>query len=253
MRFPKIATHGVATQVIAQGTAIGGTDAVFDYLELGAYKYGQLTQVAAEVVQDSGVNIVDVLGRNIGRAVGRLVDADLMVGTGSGGPLGMMAAGTGAAGTVATGGTSIDPTYEKLVDLAYSVNDEYRSGGNAAWLMRDSTAGGLRKLRDGAGGTVGAVLWEPSLTAGIQNGQPDRLLGFPVYTDGNVAALASASISIGFGDYSAYYVRLVGGLVIERSDEYAFNQDLVTFRGKMRVDGDFIDLTAINRMRRAAS
>src|SRR3546814_4358984 len=63
------------------------------------------------------------------------------------------------------------PTYEKLIDLQYSVNGNYRRRPSTAWLMRDLTAANLRKLRDGAGGTVGAVLWEPSLTQGIQGAE----------------------------------------------------------------------------------
>jgi HK97 family phage major capsid protein len=248
MQFPRVATHGIATQVIAQGTAIGGTDPVFGRLQLDAFKYGQLVQIANEVIQDSGIDIVGFLGQNIGRAIGRVIDADLVVGTGTNEPLGMMAVGTGTSGTVTTGGSLITPSVENLIDLVYSVNDEYRASGNAAFLMRDATAGNLRKLRDGAGGTVGALLWDPSLTNGIQGGQPDRLLGYPVYTDPNVAALASNAKVVAFGDWNAYYVRLVGNLVIERSDEYAFNVDEATFRGKWRVDGDTIDATATNRL-----
>lgn len=250
MQFPKVATHGIATQVIAQGTAIGGTDPVFGRMQLDAYKYGQLVQVANEMITDEVVNILDFVARNMARAVGRVIDADLIVGTGSSEPLGIMAVSSGS-GTIATGGSLISPTYENLVDLVYSVNDEYRASGSAAFLMRDATAGILRKLRDGAGGTVGAVLWEPSLTSGIQGGQPDRLLGFPVYTDPNVASCASNAKIVEFGDFSAYYIRQIGNFVMERSDHYAFNTDLVTFRGKWRIDGDCIDSTALNLLKQS--
>ena len=252
MKFPRVNAHGIATQVIAQGTAIGGTDPTFLSMTLDAYKYGQLVQIANEVIQDSGIDIVSFIGANIGRAIAEVVDADLIAGTGTGEPNGMMAVSwTGSAGTVATGGSLLTPSYENLVDLVYSVNDRYRASGNAAFLMRDATAGNLRKLRDGAGGTTGAVLWEPSFTAGIQNGQPDRLLGYGVYTDPNVASLASNARIVAFGDWNAYYVRQVGGVVIERSDDYAFNTDLVTFRGKTRVDGDAIDVTAVNILKQS--
>lgn len=242
MQFPKLAAHAIATQVVAQGTAIGGTDPTFARMQLDAYKYGQLVQVASEVIEDSAIDIVSFVGRDVGRGIGRLIDADLVVGTGSGEPNGIMTAQVGA-GTISTGGSLINASYELLVDLVYSVNDEYRASGSAGWLLKDATAGYLRKLRDGAGGTVGAVLWEPSLTAGIQGGQPDRLLGYPVYPDPNVAAQGSAAKSIGFGDFSSYYVRQVGSIRLERSDDYAFNTDLVTFRGKWRADGDSIDPT----------
>lgn len=248
--FPRVDAHGIGTQVIAQGTAIGGTDPTFLTMTLGAYKYGQLLQLASETIQDSGVDILGFVAGNIARAVGEVVATDLAVGTGTAEPNGVMTA-IGGAGTIATGGSLIDPTYEKLIDLQYSVNGNYRARSSAAWLMRDLTAANLRKLRDGAGGTVGAVLWQPSLTQGIQGAEPDRLLGHNVWTDPNVASLASNAKAIAFGDFSAYYIRIASGFTLERSDDYAFNTDLVTFRGKTRVDGDLIDSNAINILKRS--
>lgn len=246
INFPRVLAHGIATQVIAQGTAIGGTDPTFSYMHLDAFKYGQLVQVASEVIQDSSVDILGFVGSNIGRAVGRLIDHDLILGSGSGQPQGMMTVGTGSAGTVSTGGSLIAPTYETLVNLVYGIADAYRNNSSTAWLMHDSTAGTLRKLRDGAGGTIGAVLWRPSLTEGIQGGQPGLLLDYPVYSDAYVATAGSNARIIAFGDWNSYYTRLVGDFVIERSDDFAFNVDLATFRGKQRVDGDSIDTTATN-------
>lgn len=246
LSIPRLTTHTLGTQVIAQGTAIGGTDPVFAKTTLGAYKYGALIQVADEVITDTSFDILDLVARDSGRAVGRLVDADLVVGTGTSEPLGVMTA-IGGAGTVTTGGSLITPTYEHLVNLKFSVIDEYRNGGNAAWLMRDSTAGTLMKLRDGAGGTIGAPLWQTSVTGGVARyRQPDMLLGDPAFTDLNVASMASNAKIIAYGDWSAYYIRHVGDIVLERDDSFAFDQDLVTFRAKWRVDGDLLDTAALN-------
>jgi HK97 family phage major capsid protein len=251
--FPRVLAHAIGTQVIAQGTTIGGTDPTFSKMTLNSFKYGQLVQLSSEVVQDSGIDIVGFVGRDVARGIGRVLDADFVVGTGTGEPLGITAAALvgGYAGTIASGGSLITPTYEKLVDLVYSITNLYRTGGSAAWLMNDLTAAQLRKLRDGGAGTIGAVMWEPSLTNGIQGGQPDRLLGYPVYTDPNVASLASNAKVLVFGDFSAYYIRMVGQMVFERSDDFAFGSDLITYRGKIRADGDVIDLTALNIMKQS--
>ena len=144
-----------------------------------------------------------------------------------------------------TGGTLLTPSYDVLVNAVYSIADEYRQGGSAGWLMADSSAGTIRKLRDGAGGTIGAVLWEPSLTNGLVNGTPDRLLGYPVFTDPNVAAAGSNARTLAFGDMSAYYVRQVGNPTIEADTSFGFDKDLTTFRAKWRVDGDLIDVDAV--------
>lgn len=249
MKLPKLSTHAIATQVSGQGTTLAGTDPAFASTTLDAFKYGELVRIANEVVTDSGVDIVSIVTNDVGRAIGRKIDTDIVSGSGSGQPNGMVNI-TGA-GTIATGGSLIDPTYEKLVDLVYSVNDAYRSGGNAAFLMRDATAGVLRKLRDGAGGTVGAVLWNPSLTNGIQGGQPDQLLGFPVYTDPNVASLASNAVIMAFGDWNGYVFRTVGNLMLESDASRYFDTDELGVRGKWRADGDYQDTTAVNIMKRS--
>lgn len=243
--LPKVATHGIATQVVAQGTAIGGTDAVFGSMTLNTYKYGQLEQVSSEMVEDSAFDIVGFVTRNIAYATGRVIDTDLVVGSGTNEPNGMMTATTQTANT---GGSLINPSYASLIDLQHAVVDSYRNN-NAAWLMRDATMAVIRKIRDGAGGTEGSPIWQPSITMGITAGAPDILLGFPVYTDPNVASIASNAAVIAFGDWNAYYVRTAGNFVFERSDDYAFNTDLVTFRGKWRVDGDLIDTNATAKQR----
>jgi HK97 family phage major capsid protein len=250
MKFPRQNAHSIATQVSGQGTTLAGTDPTYLSMTLDAFKYAELIKVSNEVLQDTGFDIVSHVSQQIGRAIGEVVGTDLVVGTGSGQPNGIMTAITGA-GTIATGGSLIDPTYEKLVDLVYSVNGNYRARPSAAFLMRDLTAANIRKLRDGSGGTLGAVLWAPSLTQGIQGAEPGLLLGYPVWTDPNVASLASNAKVVAFGDFSAYWIRTSSNFTFERDDSRYFDTDEVGFRGKVRVDGDCIDTTAINVIKRS--
>lgn len=248
LQFPRLAAHSIAAGSIPQGTSIGGTDPSFARTQLDSYKYGQLVAVSNEMVADSAFDIGAWLARDIGRGMSRLIDQDLVIGVGTANPKGMTVLnGAGTNAPVKTGGSLITPTYEKLVDLVYSVNDAYRNEG-AAWLMKDSTAGTLRKLRDGAGGTIGAVIWEPSLTNGIQNGQPDRLLGYPVYTDAFCASQGSDAVVATFGNFGEYVIRTVGNPVIERDDSVYFATDQVAYRGKWRVDGDHLDVSALNNL-----
>lgn len=250
IKLPKTNAHAIATQVSGQGTTLAGTDPTFLSATLDAFKYAELVIVANEVLTDVVFPIAEFVGRDIGRALGRAIDQDLTIGSGSGAPNGIMTAVAGA-GTIATGGSLITPTAEKLIDLQYSVADAYRAGGNAGWLMRDSTAGTLRKLRDNAlaAGTSGAFLWEPSLTNGLVNGVPDRLFGFPVYTGAYVASLGSNNKIIGFGDFSAYYIRTVGNILLDSDGSRYFDTDQTGFRGKWRIDGELVDTTAFNVMK----
>lgn len=241
MHVAKITTHGLATHVIAQGTAVGGTDPVFDRVQFDAFKYGQLVTLGNEVIQDAGVDIIAILGANMGRAIGRVVGPDLVVGTGTGEPRGVMTAiAGGGAGSVTTGGSLIPPTYENVVDLAWTVNSAYRADPSAAWLMNDATLKVLRKLRDGAGGTLGNPIFQP----GIMPGQRDRILDWDVYTDPSVATLGSNARAIGFGAWESYWVRHVGDIELRRGVGRLFATDQTEVRATWQVDGDLMHVAS---------
>jgi HK97 family phage major capsid protein len=247
MQLPRLQTHGIGTQVSGQGTALAGSDPVMNRVNLNVYKYGQLVRVSNELVNDAAFDIASWLGGDIGYALGRIVDTDLVVGTGTNEPTGMtILAGAGTNAPIKTGGSLIAPTVEKFIDLQYSVADSVRQRGS--WLMHDSTAGSIRKLRDGAGGTIGAFLWEPSLTAGLQSGQPDRFLGNPVYTDTNCASAGSNAILATFGDFSEYVIRTVGNPTIESDNSRYFDTDEVGYRGKWRVGGNHRQVGYLNTL-----
>lgn len=247
MQLPRLQAHGIGTQVSGQGTTLAGTDPTMGRINLNVFKYGQLVRVSNELVSDAAFDIASWLGGDIGYALGRVVDADLIVGTGTNEPVGMtILAGAGTNAPIKTGGSLIAPTVEKFIDLQYSVADSVRQRGS--WLMHDSTAGSIRKLRDGAGGTIGAFLWEPSLTAGLQSGQPDRFLGNPVYTDTNCASAGSNAILATFGDFSEYVLRTVGNPVIESDTSRYFDTDEVGFRGKWRVGGNHRQVGYLNTL-----
>ena len=247
MQLPKLTSHAVATQVSGQGTTLAGTDPVFNRVNLNVFKYAELVKISNELLADSAFNVESWLGGDLGYALAHIIDTDLVVGTGTGEPTGMtILAGAGTNAPVTTGGSLIAPTVEKYIDTQYSVNDNYRK--KAKWLMKDSVAGTIRKLRDGAGGTVGAFLWEPSLTAGLKDGTPDRFLGAPVYTDSNCAAAGSNAILATYGDFSQYTIRTVGNPVIERDDSVGFATDEAYFRGKWRVGGNHRQVGGLNTL-----
>jgi HK97 family phage major capsid protein len=62
-------------------------------------------------------------------------------------------------------------------------------------------------------------------------------------TDPNVAAVGLTAKSVIFGDLSRYFIRQVGGIRMEQSNDFAFASDLVTFKAAWRADGALTDLT----------
>lgn len=232
LQVPKTTAHGTAA-ITAENAAISASDSTFGQVTLGAYKYGRLVQVSRELVEDTAVDLLGYLARDCGRSLGNAFGAHAVTGTGSSQPSGVVTGST----LGVTGGAGVTGAFtaDNLIDLFYAVISPYRSSPSCGWLMRDATIASMRKLKDNSN----QYLWQPS----IQVGAPETLLGKPVYTDPNVAAVGLGAKSVIFGDMSTYFVRMVNGVRFERSDDYAFNTDLVTFRAILRADGALVDTT----------
>ena len=228
-----VTTSKSTADLEGEGDAIAESDPQFATRTLGAYKFAHLVQVSRELVEDSAIDLLGFLARQSGEAVGLDAGTYFAVGSGSSQPAGIVTGST----LGETGATSVSGAFDadNLIDLFYSVNSQYRNSPAAAWLMRDASIASLRKLEDGAGNRM----FQPSLALG----QPDTLLGKPIYTDPNIVAQALDAKSVIFGDISRYFIRIAGGVRFERSDHYAFNTDLVTFKCVMRADGILTDQT----------
>ena len=75
-----------------------------------------------------------------------------------------------------------------------------------------------------------------------------NLIGSPVATDPNIETIATAKKVMAFGDMSKYFIREVWRNHTRSFSDYAFANDLVTFRAIYRADGDLMDTNAIKRM-----
>lgn len=235
--IPRTTAHSSAASEIGEGVAITESDPAFQQLVLGAYKYGVIVQASYELLEDTWVDLLGYLAMQAGRAVGNAFGARLVTGSGVSQPQGVATAAT----VGVTGGTGVAGAFtsDNLIDLYFSVIAPYRSSPGCSWLLRDATLATVRKLKD----TANQYLWQPSL----QVGEPDTLLGKPVYTDPAVAAVGLNNRSVLFGDLSRYFVRQVRDIRFERSDEFAFNADLTSFRCVLRGDGGLADTTGAVR------
>lgn len=228
IQFPKTTAHSTAA-LIGEGSPITESDPAFGQVTLGSYKYALIVQTSRELLDDSAVDLVGYLARQAGRAIGNASGAHFATGTGSAQPNGIVtAASLGKTG--GTGNVGV-PTTDELLDLYYSVIAPYRRNGE--WQMSDVTAKEIRKLKD----LDGQYVWAPGLLAG----EPDSLLGRPVIINTDIADAALSAKSVVFGDHSAYQIRDVNGVDVARSDDFAFNSDLVTWRFLFRTDGDLLD------------
>ena len=229
IQVPSLSAYSSSATVTAQGANFSESDPTFtSFVNLGAFKFGFLIQVSREMIEDSGVDLLGFLADQVGNGLGYNVQNALTVGTGTVQPTGIVT----AAGSGITGGTGVSGAFtaDNLIDLYYQgLDGAARLLPGVGWMMNGASIGAVRKLKD----TAGNYIFDPA----ADGNQRDLLLGKPVFENPHVASPATSAKSVLVGHMPSFFVRSVGGIRLDRSDDFAFNADLVTFRASMRVDG----------------
>ena len=132
---------------------------------------------------------------------------------------------------------------DEIINLVYALKRPYRK--NAVFITNDQTLSIVRKLKD----DTAAYIWQPS----YQAGEPDRLLGYPVYTSPYVPTLAAEKPVIAFGDFSYYNIGDRGTRSFAELKELFAGNGMVGFVAKERVDGKLVLPEAVQIMKVAAA
>ena len=209
----------------------------FGQKQIDAFKLTDLIRVSTELLQDSAFNVEDYIIREFSYAFGVAEEQAFCVGTGTNQPTGIFTENGGEVGFTTSSATVI--TIDDVISLIYSLKAPYRK--NAVFLMNDATVGLIRKLKDGNG----AYLWQPS----VQAGQPDKILGFDVYTTPFAPAIAGGALPIAFGDFQNYWIGDRGGKTVQRLNELYATNGQVGYVATERVDGKVILPEAIKLLK----
>lgn len=206
-----------------------------------------------DAVFDVGAWSVNKVGDKFGRTEG----AAFVSGDGVARPRGFLTyptATTGdatrAQGTLQYIATGVDGDFaasakgDKLIDLVYAVRAPYKQGDKVAWLMNSTTAGSVRKFKDGQNN----YLWQDS----IQKGQPAMLLGFPVEIDENMPDVGSGTFPIAFGNWELAYTIVDRQGIKMLTDPYT-NKPFVMFYTTKRVGGGLANSEAVKLLKCSTS
>lgn len=213
-----------------QGQTYTKGEPTFGQIELSPHKYTRLALASYEMLEDSALNVADLLAELFAEDFAVAEDAAFFAGDGVNKPTGLMNAGIAAV----TGTNAV--SQDNLLKIVYGLARKYRNG--AVWYMNDAI---IQKVR-GLGGSAGPEFWTDG---NLTNGEPSRLLGYPVYSsdalyiadlDGAGTGTADGS-EIFFGQPKKYYIGDRQGFRLKRSEDAYFETGEIAFRADKRVDG----------------
>ena len=239
-KIPIAVGHSVA-QWTEENAAYTESNPTFGQKQIDAFKLTDLIRVSTELLQDSTFDLEAYISQEFIRAFGVAEEEAFCVGNGTKQPTGIFTANGGEVGVTAAGAAAI--TVDELISLIYALKSPYRR--NAKFFMHDSTVALIRKLKD----NNGAYLWQPS----VQAGEPDRLLGYPLYTSPYVPQVEAGALAVAFGDFSHYWIADRAGRTVQRLNELYATNGQVGYVATERVDGKVILPEGIKLLQMKAS
>lgn len=216
-----VAASDPAAAWIDEGGALNFGDSKFAQVLLDAHKLHVAIKVTEELLYDSAFNLESYILSSFGQALANAEEDAFLNGDGTGKPTGIFHKTNG--GTFLKDIPAIKS--DDMIDLIHALKRPYRK--NASFIMNDKTVSSIRKLKD----NNGAYIWQPS----YQQNEPDRILGYPVYT----SAFAPEN-AIAFGDYRYYNIGDRGTRSFKELTELFAGNGMIGFVAKERVDGKLV-------------
>ncbi len=228
--WPTANDTGNVGRIITEGGTTNVIDPGFGQVTLGAYIYtSDVILVSLALLQDSAIDLVSWIQEAAAERVGRAQNAHFTTGTGTGQPKGLITAAT--LGKTAASATAL--TFDELSDLKFSVGEAYRDAPNSCFMVADSTLNYMTKMKDGEN--------RPLLLPSTREGEVDRLLNKPIYTNTDMAAIATGAKTVAYGDMYKYKVRNVKGDFIARVDQPYITNYQAAFIYFRRTDANLVD------------
>jgi HK97 family phage major capsid protein len=243
LQIPSQSAYSTAT-IVGQGSSIGTSEPTFNAFQtLSSFKFSALSQLSRELVLDAGVDIIGFLAEQFGNSFGFAIGDKIVNGTGTVEPTGFLpVAGTGVTGSTGVSGAF---TADNVIDLVYSLDGSLRNRPTFAMLANSTSIAALRKLKDSQGRYFFDV--------GVGLDKRDLVLGVPVIETPAMPSPAVGANSLAVGDLKSLYIRNAGGLQVDRSDDFAFGNDLATWRATWRLDSALIQKANIKKFKGGAS
>ncbi len=167
----------------------------------------KLIKISKDAANLRNFDLVGFVTKRMSYKLGITMEKGYLSGSGLNQPLGLFTAsaqGIPTSRDVSTSMATTALTMNGLIAVRGALKGQYRARPGCGWLFhRDAVTQILTLRTDEGGAGTGPYLWQPS----TQVGQPDRLLGFPVYESEFVPSTFTTGLYVGmFGDFSFYQI-----------------------------------------------
>lgn len=219
-------------------------DMKFGNVVVDAFEYtSDIVVVSAALARDEAFNLPGYLARVLAERLGRIINKEFTIGTGTSQPQGIM---TGASAGHTAGAVA---ALERLdfIKLRASVDPAYRNLPTSAFMITSEVEEALMLLPHGTSDE--RPLWAPS----FRDGEPSTILGAPYVINDDLEELGAGNVPMLFGDMSAFITRFVSNPVIRFSDEFAWNRNALAWSADWYGDSRYLNTSAIKKLTMAAS
>jgi HK97 family phage major capsid protein len=253
VEFPTETAIPAATWVSESSEKTETTGLTYGLTEIKTFEMKQLFKATQKMLEDSAFNLEAEIASVVSRKFGVLEGTAFYSGNGTSAPEGIITNTTVLADAlnVATDNTL---AIDDIIKCQYQLGSAYAK--NAAWVMNRSLVGIIVSMKSA---TTNLFLVQPNL----QEGQPARLLGSPIYEWSDFPAITSTSLGttpgdggivLGYGDFKAGY-RIVDrvDIIIQRLVERYAEYGMVGFLARRRVGGGVVLPEAIQLLKNQTS
>ena len=240
--YPTINDTATDAALTSEAAAVGVQDMTFANAQLSAYNYASQVKVSMQLLQDNAFDLNAFLAEAMGERIARATNAAFTTGTGSSQPQGII---TGATlGKTAASATAI--AADDILDLIHSIDPSYRNKPSFGFMAHDNVIAAIRAL--GIGSSNDFPIFIPSMEAG----QPDKLFGFNLYYNNDMAsAITTGQKTLLAADFAKFVVRSAGGVQMVRLNERYMDELEVGFVAYARKDAKVLDSRAVKYLAQA--
>lgn len=234
---PKV-TSSVTIGGLAENTAITPADPGLGSITLDPKKFGALTLVAREAIEDSNPQLRQVVANSLIRDTAVELDRQLVTGDGTGQNLRGLRNLTGATAgpTTTPNGVSMSAAglgFGLLADTLAAYDAANADPDRAAWIMHSRTWASVRKLVDSQN--------RPLVSVDPTEAVTPTLWGKPVYISNSLSITETVGTSTDcstmiLADMSQIVVGVARAVELMISEHFAFNSDQVAVRATCRYD-----------------